>query len=220
MKPYLLQMLKELALLGGLNNQVELSSLQLAEKLNISQQSSSRYILELEKKGYIKREMGIKKQLIQITENGQENLKDEYLEYKHIFELSKRIYFSGKIISGMGEGTYYTSQDGYIKQFKEKLGFIPYPGTLNVEIESIEKNKLRLLKKFESIDINSFESNNRTFGNVKCFHASINNKKCVLVLPGRGHYSKVLEIISKEYLRNTLKLNDDDKVEVVVEIEK
>ena len=62
MKPYLLQTLKELALLGGIKNRVEISSLELANQLETSQQTASRYLVELDKKGMITRELGIKKQ--------------------------------------------------------------------------------------------------------------------------------------------------------------
>ena len=41
----------------------------------------------------------------------------------------------GKIISGMGKGTYFMSQDIYVKQFQEKLQFKPFVGTLNIKIE-------------------------------------------------------------------------------------
>jgi len=134
MKPYLLQMLKELALLGAIENRIEVSSMQLAEKMDTSQQTASRYLLELDNYGAIIREMGIKKQLIHITEKGSNTLREEFLSYKHIFSLPRFIHFKGRIVSGMKEGTYYTSQQGYIRQFQEKLGFIPYPGTLNLEI--------------------------------------------------------------------------------------
>jgi signal recognition particle GTPase len=67
MKPYLLQTLKELALLGAVENRVELSSLELANLLQTSQQTASRYLLELDKKGFITRELGIKKQIIMMV---------------------------------------------------------------------------------------------------------------------------------------------------------
>ena len=72
MKPYLLQTIKELALLGAIKNKVEISSLELAKQLKTSQQTASRYLLDLDKNGMITRELGIKKQLIQITSMGAE----------------------------------------------------------------------------------------------------------------------------------------------------
>jgi riboflavin kinase len=213
-------MLKELAMLGAIENRIEVSSMQLAEKIDTSQQTASRYLLELDKKGYIKREMGIKKQLIQISEKGSESLKDEFLLYKQIFSLPRFIHFKGKIVSGMKEGTYYTTQEGYKTQFNEKLGFFPYPGTLNVEIDLVEKNKLRFLRQEIGIAIDAFETKNRSFGGVKCFPACINSKNAVICFPLRGHYSNILEFISPEFLRDKLELKDGDTVEIVVTIEK
>ena len=216
MKAYLLQTLKEIALLGALKNKIEISSFELAKKLDTSQQTASRYLLELDKEGIITREFGIKKQLIQITNIGEDALQNEHLQYKQIFELTNRIYFKGKVISGLGEGRYYTEQSGYVTQFKEKLGFAPYPGTLNVEIEYVERNKLRLLKNHNAINIEEFKTKNRTFGGVRCFRAEINGIKGAIVLPLRSHYSNVLELISPKILREKLNLEDDDFVDIVI----
>jgi CTP-dependent riboflavin kinase len=45
MKPYLLQTLKELALLGALKNKIEISSIELGKQIDASQQTASRYLL-------------------------------------------------------------------------------------------------------------------------------------------------------------------------------
>lgn len=220
MKPYLLQTLKELALLGAIKNKIEISSFELAKQLETSQQTASRYLVELDKKGIITRELGIKKQLIMVTGFGEELLQEEHLQYKQIFELTDRIIFKGKVVSGLGEGRYYTEQDGYINQFKQKLDFVPYPGTLNVEIEYVERNKLRLLKNSKSIDIDEFKTKNRTFGSVRCFKAKINTSDGAIVLPLRTHYSSVLELISQDNLREKLNLKDGDEVKIVIYFEK
>jgi len=216
MKPYLLQTLKELALLGAIKNKIEISSLQLGKQIESSQQTASRYLLELDKIGMITRELGIKKQIIQITSLGEDALQNEHLQYQQIFELTDRVQFKGIVISGMGEGRYYTEQTGYVEQFKEKLGFSPYPGTLNVKIELIERNKLRFLKNNQAIEISEFKTRNRTFGAVRCFKAEINGIKGAIVLPMRSHYSNVLEFISQTYLREKLEIKDDDEVNVVI----
>ena len=216
MKPYLLQTLKELALLGGIHNKIELSSHELAKQLETSQQTASRYLLELDTQQMITRELGVKKQLIQITSTGADLLENEYLSYKQIFDLSTKVVFKGKLISGMGEGKYYTRQKGYADQFEKQLGFVAYPGTFNVEIEYIERNKLRLLRNCGGILINEFQAENRTFGSVVCFKATINGYEGAIVLPKRSHYAIVLECISPYFLREKLKLHDGDEVEVVV----
>jgi riboflavin kinase len=216
MKPYLLQTLKELALLGAIKNKIEISSIELAKQLDTSQQTASRYLLELDKKNVISREFGIKKQLIQINSQGEDILQKEHLQYQQIFQLTNRVVFKGRVVSGMGEGRYYTEQDGYVTQFKQKLGFIPYPGTLNVEIEYIDRNKLRLLKNHSAIHIDEFQTKNRTFGGVKCFRAEINGIDAAIVLPLRSHYSNILEFISPEFLRKKLNINNDDFVNIVI----
>jgi riboflavin kinase len=216
LKPYLLQTLKELALLGAVHNKIELSSHELALQLQTSQQTASRYLLELDSQEMITRELGIKKQLIQITSKGSDVLENEYLYYKQIFDLTKKVVFEGKLISGMGEGKYYTEQKGYSDQFERQLGFVVYPGTFNVEIKFIERNKIRLLRSYGGIEIDEFPAENRTFGSVICFKATINGKKGAIVLPKRSHYATVLECISPYNLRKTLGLHDGDTVEVVV----
>ena len=220
MRPYLLQTLKELALLGAIKNKIEISSLELAKQLETSQQTASRYLLELDKEVMITREFGIKKQLIQISNIGAEILQEEHFQYQQIFELTDKVHFTGNVISGMGEGRYYTEQSGYVEQFKEKLGFVPYPGTLNVEIEFVERNKLRLLKNYAAITIDEFKTENRTFGGVRCFHAKIGDVKGANVLPLRSHYSNILEFISPHYLREKLNLKDGDEVKTVIYFEK
>jgi riboflavin kinase len=216
MKPYLLQTLKELAMLGAIRNRIEISSHELAKQLETSQQTASRYLLELDNVRMISRELGIKKQLILITNIGAEILREEYSQYKQIFDLTNKVIFKGKIVSGMGEGKYYTEQKGYNDQFKKILGFTPYPGTLNVEIKYVERNKLRLLKNYGGIIINEFKTKNRTFGSVLCFNAIINNCKGVIVIPKRSHYSNILEFISQYHLREKLRLEDGDEVKIVI----
>ena len=220
MKPYLLQTLKELALLGAIRNRIEISSHELAKQLEISQQTASRYLLDLDNVQMVTRELGIKKQLIQITSLGTEILKEERSQYNQIFDLSNKVVFKGKVVSGMGEGKYYTEQKGYVDQFKNKLGFVPYPGTLNVEIEYVERNKLRLLKNYGGTVIDEFETKNRTFGSVLCLNAKINNCKGAIVLPKRSHYSNILEFISPHYLREKLHLEDGGGVEMIIYLEK
>ena len=217
-KPYLIQILKVLALLGADNNRIELSSFDLARQVKVSQQTASRYLLDLDRQEFIRREMGIRKQMIQILPRGMNVLREEYVHYHRLFDLRDEIQIEGAVISGMGEGKYYTEQDEYIRQFREKLGFTPYSGTLNISIEDVELNKLRMLRNAGGILIDGFDTADRSFGSVHCFKTKISRVSCAVVLPIRSHYSKVLEVISSYYLRNKLGLKDGDEVKLIVSL--
>lgn len=121
----------------------------------------------------------------------------------------------GKIISGMGKGTYFMSQDIYVKQFQEKLQFKPFVGTLNIKIEENQRNKMMKIphEKFGLIP------GKDKFGDVKYIKAVLNKKIFgALVFPAKTkHTEDVLEFISNENLRKSLKLKDDDLVLVDIE---
>ena len=208
--------LKEIALLGGIIGDVEISSRELGDILETSQQTASRRIMELEREGYISRRPGVKKQLIHITERGSELLKAERESFGRIFEMGTKMHFSGRLVSGMGEGKYYLSQSGYADRFKEILGFEPYHGTFNIELTGTELNKLAILRNHEGFLISDFASKDRTFGAVKFFRGEINGEECGVVIPTRGHYREILEVIASGYLRKRLGLGDGDAAGITV----
>jgi riboflavin kinase, archaea type len=217
--PEAVQALKELALLGAASSFVETNSSDLAERLKTSQQTASRRLLDLERLGYIRREKGVRNTLVRISEEGVGVLLDEFSAYKRIFEKSQRLLIKGKVASGLGEGRYYLDQQGYIDQFVAKLGFRPYPGTLNVEIRGAELNKLRILKAATAIPIESFQAKDRTFGAVDAWRGKLRELEVAAILPKRTHHTRTLEIIAPTFLRENLGLHDGDEVEVEVNLE-
>jgi riboflavin kinase len=74
------------------------------------------------------------------------------------------------------------------------------------------------LETYPSIELRGFKDETRTFGPVKCYPATINNKvKGAIIFAMRSHYnSSVLEIIAPHFLRSKLKLKDGNKVKVEV----
>jgi riboflavin kinase len=211
--------LKQIALLGGINDYIAISSRELGEKLHISQQSASKRILELLEEGYIQRDLGARKQRIKITKKGLDALRAEYSEYQKIFELRDHLVIRGVVATGMGEGQYYVTQPGYLEQFSEKLGFVPFEGTLNLKMNPSDVGKLDVLRRGEGIIINGFQRNGRTFGEVRCFPATIQNIECAVILPSRSHYSDIMEVLCKYNLRRTLGLNDGDVLELRISVD-
>ncbi len=194
------------------------STTQLGRLMGISQQSASVRILDLLEAGLITRNLGARRQQLRLTDKGLEILRSEHAAYRKIFEMEGRLPVRGRVDHGMGEGFYYMSQEGYKKQFRERLGFDPFPGTLNLRLEGRESAKLEVLQKAEGVLIDGFTSGSRTFGGAKCFVATMDSLDCAVVLPHRSHYDDVLEVISRHKLREKLGLKDAELVEVVVQI--
>jgi riboflavin kinase len=113
--------LRRIALMGGMHDYVAISSRELGEMLEMSQQSASKRILELLDGGLISRDLGARRQRIRLTDKGVDMLRKEYTEYQRIFEMKDELVIKGTVITGMGEGQYYVTQPGYQEQFTEKL---------------------------------------------------------------------------------------------------
>ena len=210
--------LKKIALMGGIDDYISLSSRELGEMLDMSQQSASKRILELLENNLIDRDLGARKQRIKITSIGQDALRREYNDYRRIFELTDHIILHGNVRDGMGEGGYYINQPGYMRQFEEKLGYRPFFGTLNVAIDKDDVGKLDIVKNTAGILIEGFTDDKRTFGDVIAYRAKIRNTDCAIVIPARSQYVDVIEIICKYHLRRTLSLSTGDRLDVHVEL--
>ncbi len=208
--------LRKLALIGGMDDYVAVSSRELGDTLEMSQQSASKRILELLDQGLIVRDLGARKQRIKLTPAGIDALKKEYNEYRRIFELTDHITIHGSVKDGMGEGGYYIGQKRYVDQFVDKLGFKPYSGTLNVCVDKEDVGKLDVIRGTAGIYINGFTDEGRSFGAVIAYKAKIKNIDCAVVVPERSHYVDVIEIICQYHLRRTLSIGTGDRVDVRV----
>ncbi len=210
--------LRKLALLGGMDDYVAVSSKDLGETLGMSQQSASKKILELLDQGLIVRDLGARKQRIKLTADGVDALKMEYNEYRRIFELTDHITLHGSVKDGMGEGGYYIGQQGYVDQFVEKLGFKPYSGTLNVCVDKEDIGKLDVIRATSGIYISGFSDGGRSFGAVIAYKAKIKNLDCAVVVPERSHYVDVIEIVCQYHLRRTLSIDTGDRIDVRISL--
>lgn len=213
-----LQCLKKIALMGGCKEPIWASSQVLGCELNISPQTASRRLISLEKLGLINRTIRADGQYIAITKEGEVALQREYAEYCRVFG-NERGYFvlEGELIDGLGEGRYYVSIPKYHKQFVEKLGFEPYPGTLNVKLNPPSIHIRKKLDALYWIDINGFNADERTFGVARCLPCEVGGRTCAIVVPSRTHYPEdVIEILSPVQLRKALNINSHDRVKVEV----
>lgn len=214
-------MLLKLAEMGAYRRTAKISTEHLAKKLGISQQTASRYLIELEREGLISRNITPEGSLIKIEEPGTKELQKLYSSLKVLMEKTypPSVTLEGTVFTGLGEGAYYVTKEHYRKQIVERLGFEPYPGTLNLKLVSDYDIKTRMeLDAYPAIEVKGFKNEDRTFGLVKCYPAVIGGTvKGALIMALRSHYdASVLELIAPVCLRKHLGLKDGNKVKVEV----
>ena len=212
--------LAEMLSKGARHNFVSITTSSLGKSIRRSQQAASKHLLELERDGYIERIRNGQKFSVRITPKGHAEMVKISTVLKSSLDSSPSyIEFMGNIISGMGEGAYYMSMKGYTKQFKSKLGYVPFPGTLNVKLKDkkfIEAK--RELDAHEGIKIDGFSDGKRTYGWVKCYPAKINNSVDGMIITlERTHYDdSILELISHTSIKKAAKLSTGSQISIRV----
>jgi len=117
----------------------------------------------------------------------------------------------GKIASGLGQGQYFISREGYSRQFLQHLGFVPFPGTLNVLLDEPFPAEQQAIK------IEGFLEEGRSFGECKCYRIKLNGIDAAVVRPERSRYPpELIEIIAPVQLRQAFGLGEGDPVEVIL----
>ena len=120
---------------------------------------------------------------------------------------------NGVIIRGLGEGTFFMSMKHYQKEIRKKLGFMAYPGTLNIRVGKKQRLLLNNLKK---ILIGGFRHDGKKFGGVDCYKASIKNINGAIIIPKMTKHKDVIEFIAPVHVKTELNLKDGSKVKVEV----
>ena len=212
-----LTMLQFLADRGAAHAPVVVTSQEVGLALGMSQQSADRHLVGLEHEGLIERKLTQRRQRVSVSTEGLAVLRREYHAYRRIFEGPARLRFSGVVASGLGEGRYYLSQPGYLLQFSERLGYSPYPGTLNVRLRAEEFVRVGSVKDWKGVRIDGFQASGRTFGGATCYTARLAGRPGHLIVPDRTHHRDVIEFIAPEFLREALHVKDGDEVAVEVE---
>ncbi len=219
MKPSHLLALYKLAEMGAFESDVLCSTTDMARGVEVSQQTASRRLIEMERLGLIERVKEGRNQRVRITKEGLSSLTGMYQVLKRAFDVPKKeLVMNAVVFSGLAEGSYYMSLDGYRKQFRAKLGFDPFPGTLNLRVRKEDLGERRMLDSYPSVYIDGFANEKRSYGAAKCYRAIVNEKvQGAIVIPVRAHYGEdVVEIIASESLRKRLRLKDGDTARVRV----
>lgn len=130
--------------------------------------------------------------------------------------MGKNWRISGKIVSGVKQGAFFTQLDWFQEQCLEKLGFKPYAGTLNLEISGGDVPKVEDLENRAEIEFIPPDSN---FCSGRAHPVMVENIRAAIVMPAeevRVHENNIIEIISDLKLKDTLNLDDGDSVTLTI----
>ena len=215
--------LKLVALDGGLTGPVKVSCSGLADRLGASTQTASRRLQRLDEEGLVDRDVVSDGQWVTLTETGESALRREYADYRRIFESPTSLRLVGSVTGGMGEGRHYISLSGYMAQFRERLGYEPFAGTLNVDLTDESVRVRAGMESLSGVRIDGWEDDERTFGPATCYAATLEvgdrtYETAHIIVPERTHHDETqLEIIAPDRLRDVLGLADEDELVVRVE---
>ncbi|MFB6100044.1 MAG: DUF120 domain-containing protein [Candidatus Nanohalobium sp.] len=118
----------------------------------------------------------------------------------------------GEVTSGLGKGRYYMSKEVYQEVFDEKLGFRPFPGTLNIKVD--EEKREEFEESSETIEIREvYDEDGERLSDVDVMPCSIEGVECGLLnLEITDHDYSIAEVIAPVELREKFNLVDGDNV--------
>jgi len=124
---------------------------------------------------------------------------------------------TGKIVSGVKQGAFFTQLDWVQEQCLEKLGFKPFPGTLNLEIAIENMAIIGALQAQAGFELVPPDSN---FCSGLVFPITVEGISGAIVAPAadvRVHAKNIIEIISRLGLKDALGVEDGDWVTLTID---
>ena len=131
--------------------------------------------------------------------------------------MRKNRVLTGRIVSGIKQGAFFTQLDWVQEQCLEKLGFKPYPGTLNLEIAHENMAIIEALNPQRGVELVPPDSN---FCSGFVFPITVEGISGAIVAPAedvRVHGKNIIEIISHLGLKDALGVEDGDFVSLIVD---
>ncbi len=121
----------------------------------------------------------------------------------------------GTVFSGLGQGAFFTQLDWVKQQCAQGLGFVPFPGTLNVKVKKEYLGILRRLRDRKAVGLVPPTSK---FCPGKALPICVNGVEAAIVFPhaeeftDQIHAQDVIEIIAGVQLKKALSIKDGYEV--------
>ncbi len=120
------------------------------------------------------------------------------------------LQITGRIKSGTGKATFFTQLDWVQRQCGEKLGFKPYPGTLNLEVAKDSHSSLRRLREEDGVELIPPDPD---YCRARAIGIRLGDIAGALIIPAgevNVHGENIVEILAPVHIKETLGLYDGD----------
>jgi len=124
---------------------------------------------------------------------------------------------NGRVVSGAREAAFFTQLDWVQEQCESKLGFKPYPGTLNLEIGEEGSSVIGALKGEEGITLIPPDPK---FCIAQALPLSVGTVRGAIIIPSEDvniHGKNIVEVMAPVRLKDTLGIKDGDSVALVIQ---
>ena len=119
---------------------------------------------------------------------------------------------TGKVVTGKQQASFFTQLDWTKEQCLEKLGFEPYPGTLNLKITPDQMPVAEYVRQSAVLELVPPDDD---YCSAQIFPGVMGEIDVAIVLlpeSARVHEVDILEVIAPVHLRKSLTLQDGDSV--------
>ncbi len=126
----------------------------------------------------------------------------------------------GRVFSGLGKGAYFTQLDWVKQQCLEKLGFIPFAGTLNLRVSEGYLDLAQQVRVEAGIDV---VPPSPDFCPAKAIPILIGNIKAAIIVPHAEEFTDevysvdIIELIAPVEVKKVLDIKDGDEVVITLE---
>jgi CTP-dependent riboflavin kinase len=121
----------------------------------------------------------------------------------------------GTVFSGLGQGAFFTQLDWVKEQCLEKLGFTPFPGTLNIRVSRECLELVRQIRVETKVDV---VPPTPDFCPANAIPVTIGDIKAAIVVPHaeefteKVHSADTIEVIAPVEIKKALGIKDGDEV--------
>ena len=122
----------------------------------------------------------------------------------------------GRVRSGAGRGAFFTQLDWVQEQCLARLGFRPYAGTLNIEVNPGDIPLVEEMQREEGIELVPPDPE---FCRGRTLYADLGGFTGALIIPEesvRIHGTNIIEVMAGVGLKQALNLKDGDPVTILV----